>query len=422
MMKKILRYPLFCILSALVITACATPFSPLPNFQTQPVDSDQFEKKVDHLVFILDASSSMMDGYQGHQKLDIARAVVSHFNQTMPDMDILVTLHSFGHADAVSAKFADTLLPAQTYSRDALASALEKVTAAGGISPMATALKNAAEGLEAVNAPVAVVVVSDGKDMGAAPLTAARALASAHGDRLCFYTVQVGDAADGKALMGKIAALTDCGKSLSAEDLASGAAMNRFVGDVLLSAKMDSDGDGVADDQDQCPGTATGVKVDMKGCPLDSDNDGVIDAEDKCPDTPAGTKVDHTGCPVPMATKSAEVTAAGTWIYKDIQFENNKADLKQRSFGTLNEIAAALEAQQGLRIEIQGHTDSRGAKAYNMGLSERRAQSVKAYLESKGIAASRMTPQGYGPDRPIASNTTKEGRARNRRVEIKPIQ
>ena len=363
----------------------------------------------------------MMKGYRGHQKIDIARAVVSRFNQTMPDMDITVALHSYGHADAVSAKFADTMLPPGTYSREALASAVDKVSAAGGISPMEIALKNAAKDLEGVNSPIAVVIVSDGRDMGMEPLSAAKALASTHGNRLCFYTVQVGDAADGHSLLKKIAAVTACGKSLSAEALDSGSAMNDFVGDVLLTAIPDSDRDGIADDKDRCPDTPTGVKVDMNGCPLDSDNDGVMDAEDKCPHTPAGTQVDHTGCAVPVASESAEVTEAGTWIYRDIQFENNKADLKQSSFGALDEIAAALDAQQGLRIEIQGHTDSRGAKAYNMDLSDRRAQSVMAYLASKGIDPSRMTPRGYGPDRPIADNTTKEGRAKNRRVEIKPL-
>jgi OOP family OmpA-OmpF porin len=155
---------------------------------------------------------------------------------------------------------------------------------------------------------------------------------------------------------------------------------------------------------------------------LDSDKDGVVDGKDNCPNTPAGVRVDDNGCPVPVASKSAEVTAAGTWIYKDIQFENNKAELKKGSFDTLNEITAALKAQPGLNIEIQGHTDSSGARDYNMGLSERRAQSVKSFLESKGIVPARMTTRGYGPDRPIASNATKDGRTRNRRVEIKPIQ
>ena len=91
------------------------------------------------------------------------------------------------------------------------------------------------------------------------------------------------------------------------------------------------------------------------------------------------------------------------------------------SFDTLNEIAAALRSQKDLKIEIQGHTDGSGTRTYNMDLSQRRAASVKAYLESQGIEASRLTTRGFGPDRPIASNASKQGRARNRRVEIKPL-
>jgi OOP family OmpA-OmpF porin len=198
--------------------------------------------------------------------------------------------------------------------------------------------------------------------------------------------------------------------------------MNAFVKEVLLSGKMDSDGDGVIDALDKCPNTPRGVKVDKVGCPLDSDGDGVPDYKDRCPGTPKGVQVDASGCPLPLPTKSAEVTAAGTWIYKDIQFEINKADLRQSSFPVLNEIVGALETQPNLKVEIQGHTDSTGTHDYNVGLSQRRAQSVKAYLASKGIDSSRMTTKGYGPDRPIASNKTKAGRTRNRRVELKPIR
>lgn len=198
--------------------------------------------------------------------------------------------------------------------------------------------------------------------------------------------------------------------------------MNAFVKEVALSELADSDGDGVTDDKDKCPDTPQGVKVDMNGCPLDSDKDGVLDSKDRCPDTPMGVKVDAHGCPIPVPTKSAEVTAAGTWIYKDIQFEVNKSALKESSYPTLDEIADALKVQPALNIEIQGDTDSTGSHDYNVGLSHKRAQSVRAYLISKGVDSSRMTSIGYGPDRPVASNTTKEGRARNRRVEIKPLQ
>ena len=422
MIKMKSSFYLLSILSVFVLVACAGTYRPIPEFQAQPIESGGYARRVDHLIFILDTSSSMEDGHQEHRKFDIGRSVVRNFNSTMPQMNLDVALHTFGHATAVSSQPADIMLPFQDYSRAALASALEEVSEPGGTSPLASSIKRAGIDLKEVEGPVAMVVVSDGKDMGAAPLTAARALRDDLGNRLCLYSVVVGDAADERSLLNDLAAVTDCGTSVSADGLGSATAMNRFVQQVLFTAKKDSDGDGVADDSDRCSNTVTGVKVDSRGCPVDSDNDGVQDSKDNCPQTPAGTKVDVKGCALPTATQSAEVTAAGTWIYKDIQFENNRADLRQSSFDTLNEITAALKAQKGLKIEIQGHTDSSGTRSYNMGLSKRRAAAVKTYLESQNIEASRLTTRGFGPDRPIASNATKEGRSRNRRVEIKPIR
>ncbi len=415
-------FPILLALLAFVLTACAGTTKPLPQFQAQPVESGRYAKRADHLIFIMDASSSMAEGYRDHRKLDIATSVVRNFNDTMPDMDLGVAMYSFGHDKTVSHKLADVVLAHQRYSRSALASAAGKVSVPGGTSPMASALAPAGDHLKRAKGRIAVVVVSDGKDMDSAPLAAANALKASLANRLCIYTVLVGDAEDGRSFMNNLSATTDCGASVTADNLGNPSAMNQFVRQVLFSGKKDSDGDGVADDMDRCPGTASGVKVDGNGCPLDSDNDGVLDSKDQCPQTPAGTKVDATGCAVPMATKSAEVTEAGTWIYKGIQFENNRADLRPSSFNILNEIVEGLKAQKDLKIEIQGHTDSSGTRSYNMGLSQRRAAAVKAYLESKNIDASRLTTRGFGPDRPIASNATKEGRAKNRRVEIKPIQ
>jgi adhesin transport system outer membrane protein len=215
--------------------------------------------------------------------------------------------------------------------------------------------------------------------------------------------------------------------------------------------RVDSDGDGVPDDKDRCPSTPANVKVDSQGCPMDSDSDGIPDFRDKCPDTPSGTVVDANGCALdsdgdgvldskdqcpdtlpgvvvdatgcqPQASKSAQITSAGTFLYKDIQFATNKWDLKSSSYDVLEEIAAWLKSKPNLMVEIQGHSDSMGERSYNIALSQRRAQAIIAFLVHKGIDTTRMRPKGYGPDRPIASNDTAEGRAKNRRVEIKPLQ
>lgn len=157
---------------------------------------------------------------------------------------------------------------------------------------------------------------------------------------------------------------------------------------------------------------------------MDSDGDGVSDDQDRCPETPLGEAVDASGCPKakPVATKSAQVTDTGSWIYKDIKFETGKWDLKSESYAVLEEIAGWMQSNPELVVEIQGHTDNTGSRDYNIILSQKRAQAVAAYLKSRGIDAVRMTPQGYGSTQPIAGNTTAEGRSKNRRVEIKPIR
>jgi OmpA-OmpF porin, OOP family len=393
MMKNVWRPLAVIALAAIVVSACATPPGAPPAMDIQAIPDGRHQQKVDVLYFILDASYSMNEGYDGLCKFKVAHSVIDNFNKTMPNVSTQVALSSFGHDDKVSKETTALIVPLKKYNSAALSDGLNKVSKAGGNSPLDGALNAAGEDLKGSNSPMAMVIVSDGKDMGSAPLAAANELKKAYGNRLCIYTVQVGNDDGGSRLLSKMADVTGCGRAVTADSLATGAAMNAFVKEVLLSGRvMDSDRDGVPDNRDRCPGTPRGVKVDAKGCPL------------------------------PLPTKSAEVTAAGTWIYKDIQFEVNKADLRQSSFPVLNEITGALNAQPNLNIEIQGHTDSTGAHDYNVGLSKRRAQSVKAYLVSKGIKSGRMTSKGYGPDRPIASNTTKEGRARNRRVEIKPIQ
>jgi outer membrane protein OmpA-like peptidoglycan-associated protein len=189
----------------------------------------------------------------------------------------------------------------------------------------------------------------------------------------------------------------------------------------------DTDRDGVADGLDECPETPQGVKVGGDGCPLDLDRDGVFDGVDKCPDTPIGVKVDSTGCPMTVAPAAADTPEAvplaqgQSLVLEGVTFETNSATLKPESSQVLDRVAASLKANPTVRIEIAGHTDSAGKQAYNVDLSKRRAASVRDYLVSKGIAASRVETKGYGPAHPVADNATEAGRARNRRVELKRI-
>lgn len=220
-----------------------------------------------------------------------------------------------------------------------------------------------------------------------------------------------------------------------------------------LGAPLDSDGDGVANRQDQCPNTPAGAKVDAKGCPLDSDGDGVFDGLDKCPDTPAGVKVNADGCPLDTdgdgipdyLDKCPTVPAPGTadgcppkvvepepapvveaaprkLTLEGVNFDNDSAKLRPESIAILNSAAATLKEWGEVKVEVAGHTDSVHSDAYNLRLSQRRAEAVRAYLIKQGIAADRLTAKGYGEANPVADNKTADGRYKNRRVELVPQQ
>lgn len=233
----------------------------------------------------------------------------------------------------------------------------------------------------------------------------------------------------------------------------------------------DSDGDGVADSFDRCPGTPAGVAVDETGCERDSDNDGVADSRDRCPDTPVGVRVNADGCPpdsdgdgvrddtdrcpntrsgatvdadgceldedsdgvvdrldrCPGTGRGAQVDIRGCEIREEIElpgvnFETNSDRLVAGTEAALNDAAATLQMHGGIRVEVAGHTDSDGAAEYNEGLSQRRAATVRDYLIRRGVDADRLTVRGYGESQPIADNSTAEGKAQNRRVVLRILE
>lgn len=157
----------------------------------------------------------------------------------------------------------------------------------------------------------------------------------------------------------------------------------------------------------KCPGTPKGVPVDKKGCALDSDGDGVADYKDACPGTPRGNVVDARGC-----EKISKITVSG------VNFDFDRATLKANGPGILDAAAnKIIRNASGVKsVMVTGYTDSTGPEAYNKALSERRANTVKNYLEGKGVKG--VAASGKGEADPVADNGTRAGRAANRRVEI----
>lgn len=212
------------------------------------------------------------------------------------------------------------------------------------------------------------------------------------------------------------------------------------AGLAALKGCPDADKDGVADNDDKCPDTKEGYKVDATGCAMDNDKDGLVNEEDACPDKAGAVAlkgcpdtdgdgvadnedrcpdakgtIANKGCPEMTKEEVKKITQIASKIF----FETNSDKLKVASLVQLDELAEILKKYEAANLNIDGHTDSQGEDEYNMTLSQKRTESVKTYLMSKGIMESRLTAQGFGETKPIADNTSSGGRAKNRRVELR---
>lgn len=144
--------------------------------------------------------------------------------------------------------------------------------------------------------------------------------------------------------------------------------------------------------------------------PVDADGDGVTDDKDKCPGTLPGAKVDENGC---VVKKAQSINLP------NVEFEPGSAVLTDAGKAQLDPVVEFLQNQPDVQVEVIGHTDAQGSEGYNQKLSEGRAEAVADYIESKGVAHARLKSKGRGESQPLASNKTAEGRAQNRRVELR---
>jgi OOP family OmpA-OmpF porin len=472
-MRRALFVVLVCLAWLAMVAGCASTKTGL-QFQPQTIGVDGWVPRAERFVVILDDSSSMIGPVDHEKKYKIATRLARSLSQTIPALDYSAGLRSFGQGNCLPREETTLLTGMKVYSAGDFGTTLDRFQCANRNSPLDTALTAAGEDLAAASGEVAIIAISDGLHMGQTELDAAGALVEQFGDRLCIYTIQVGDDPRGEKMLAAVAEVTECGARHSAADLTSGAAMAQFVQDALLypdsdgdgvpdhldkcpntpkgvevdadGCPVDTDGDGVPDYQDKCPNTPAGVKVDASGCPLDTDGDGVPDYQDECPDTPRGVKVDEKGCPLdtdgdgvldyldkcPDTPKGVPVDdegcppegleyVDGEWVIRGrLLFETNKWELKEDVLPLLDRTVDYLQKNTEWIVEIQGHTDSSGRLEWNMELSQNRADSVRDYLVSQGVDASRITTTAHGPNEPMESNETPEGRAQNRRVDFVP--
>jgi outer membrane protein OmpA-like peptidoglycan-associated protein len=456
---------------AVLAQACASSKQTM-TFEPGSIDTGKYVRKVDQFVIIADGSLSMADRSHGQRKLGISENLMASLNQTIPSLQYEAGLRTFGRGLCKSKGKTVSIIEFGDYIGSTFGDGIARFQCANGSSPLDLALDATSADMGDHGVPSAVVIVSDGLHMGKKEVAAAEALKSTFGDNLTIYVIQIGDKKKGRALLDEVAAAGG-GYVKQASELTSSAAMTSFVIDAFLwpdddgdgvpnhldkcpgtpknvkvdavgcpldsdgdgvpdyldkcpgtpkgvavdaaGCPTDSDGDGVPDYLDKCPGTPRGAKVDAKGCPVDSDGDGVPDYLDKCPGTPRGVPVDKTGCPI----KGIEVLGDEWMVRGKVLFALNKATIRPEAAEVLLKVANFLKKNPQYMVEIQGNTDNTGEMAWNMQLSLMRADAVKAYLVSNGVAGGRLTTKAFGPNEPIAPNNTAEGRARNRRVDFK---
>lgn len=176
----------------------------------------------------------------------------------------------------------------------------------------------------------------------------------------------------------------------------------------------DRDNDGIIDKEDACPSVEG--PIENQGCPWeDLDGDGVLDKDDRCPKTPG--PLDNEGCPVIEKEEQEVLNTA----FDDLEFLSGKDVIKDESFESLEKLAELLTKKAEWKLEISGHTDNVGKESSNLSLSKKRSLAVADFMESRGISRERLVTKWYGESKPIADNSTNEGRQKNRRVEMEVI-
>lgn len=372
-------------LLAAALSGCATQSSnTFQDFQAIDlnglVKSGRLVQKTDSFFVLNDSSSSMSATYQGAgsfsgTKLDVEKNLLNRFNQTIPDITLSSGLRSFGFGSCLGWSQTQLNQSLQPYSTSAFDSAIRSLECSSGGTPLADAIVVSQQDLGSASGNIALLIFSDGMD-DKSPIPGVEALKDRHGDKLCIYTVWVGNERDarGAANLQSLSDVAGCGLATSAEALSSTEGMTDFVKNVFFEA----------------------------GTPIenDEDNDGVVDSKDKCPGTPRGAIVDMDGC----------------WAFHGMLFDFDSDKVKSEYHPMIQNAIKVLRLNPELTVEIQGHTDSVGTDAYNQKLSERRANSVKNELVKQGIDRNRLTTVGFGESQPVASNDTDEGRAYNRRV------
>jgi OOP family OmpA-OmpF porin len=368
MTRKNIVKILFPFLVLALLMGCATqkasPVSKAGDLNMK-MKSGECVLKADNIEILLDKSGTMGDAYGGVQKLAIEKSLASKFNSYIYDLNINAGVRTFGQ-NLANFDVTNLVYGIAKYDPNGVEGAIQNMRTPYGDSPLDKAILAAGNDLKTLPGSSALVIFTDAVQwnmFGPAAWQAATSVKKQYGDKLCIYTVQIGNDAAGAKFLNEIVAVGQCGVAVKGDDLANDSAMNAFVNKIFCAA-------------------------------------------------PAAVAP-----PPPPVTEMEKKLEKGRATL-DVKFDFDKSVVKPEYYKDIEAVADVMKKHPDMKIMIEGHTDSVGTAKYNQKLSQRRAEAIKKVMETKyNIDPSRLTAKGFGESKPVATNKTAEGRHQNRRSE-----
>lgn len=377
--KKIFR-ALLSVVVLVLFMGCATQQQVRPVIKAvdlnPKITSGQYVQKVDTFMVIFDASSSMNDLYKNDTKMNQQKGLVALLDNTVPNLKLTGGLRIFGQLTFFGDPSSKTIYWSTDYRNPDLTKAVASFWSGNGFSPLDAALDGAAADLRTQSGRMAVIAFSDGEDMGQyKPVAAAKRMKDAYGDRVCIYTVHLGANAAGRKLMQQVADEGRCGAMVTGDSIASTEGMANFVERIFLEDKRDKQAKQPTEMKEMKQAAEAAAELDQ------------------------------------MIIEKGRATLF-------VRFDFDSAVVKPEYHKEIEKLTNVMKKYPDLNFIVEGHTCNIGTKEYNDRLSRRRAGAIKEVMIKKfGIDAARIKTKGYGLSKPTASNATREGRQKNRRVE-----
>ncbi len=356
------------------VMGCAAQKAGMQAVDLNPkIKSGQFMQKVDTFMVIFDASSSMNEPYKNDSKMNQQKRLVALLDNTIPNLKLTGGLRIFGQLTLFGDASSKAVYWSTDYRKPDLTKAIASFTAGSGFSPLDAALDGTTDDLRSQSGRMAVIAFSDGEDMQQyKPVAAAKKMKDAYGDKICIYTVHLGNNAGGRKLMQQVADQGQCGAMVTGDSISSAEGMANFVDRIFLETRRE--------EQAKLPAPIPGL----------SQKDKSVE---------------------PEISKKGRATLL-------VGFDFDSAMVKPKYHKEIENLADIMKKYPDMNIMVEGHTCNIGSVKYNKKLSQRRAEAIKEVLVKKfKIDAARIKAKGYGLTQPIANNTTREGRQQNRRVE-----